>query len=138
MDIRQLDDTTSVSPQITVEDIATLKELGFGAIICNRPDDEVPGQPSFAEIEQAAVRHGIQAVNLPFTGAGLTPSMVAEFSNLLGDLPGPVLAYCRSGTRSATIWSLAMAGVKPAADILAATSAAGYDMSGIAGHLQAR
>lgn len=136
MDIRQLDENISVSPQIAVEDIATLKELGYRTIICNRPDDEAPGQPGFAEIENEAGQHHIQAVSLPFTAATLTPELVADFSKLLGELPGPVLAYCRSGTRSATIWSLAMAGIKPIGEILSATTAAGYDMSGIAGHLQ--
>ena len=54
MDIRKITDKTSVSPQITVEDMAAIKDAGFRAIICNRPDGEGADQPSFEEIEAAA------------------------------------------------------------------------------------
>ena len=109
-----------------------IRDAGFRAIICNRPDGEGPDQPTFVEIEAAARQAGLEARYLPVT-AGLVQDADADtFGQALMELPGPVLAYCRSGTRSATLWSLSEAGRRPVPEILAATRDAGYDMSGVA------
>jgi sulfide:quinone oxidoreductase len=109
MDIRTLTDDLSVTGQITQDQLAQIAAQGFRAIICNRPDGEEPGQPSFAQIEQAARAAGLAARYLPVTGGDLTDDKAAGFASLLNTLPGPVLAYCRSGMRSSTLWSLAQA-----------------------------
>ncbi len=121
----------SVSPQITPDDIAALKAQGFRAIICNRPDGEGADQPSFVEIANAARSAGIEARYIPVIADKLRDEDVAAFAAALAVLPGPVLAYCRSGTRSATLWSLSQAGVKSLPEILAATKAAGFDMTDV-------
>jgi sulfide:quinone oxidoreductase len=131
MDARTLTAGLSVAPQITAEDVALAKDHGFRAIVCNRPDGEGMDQPNFEEIEAAARRLGLETAYLPITAGKVTDEDAARFSALLTGLPGPVLAYCRTGTRSATLWSLAVAGEKPVADILAATKSAGYDMGGV-------
>jgi len=132
MDIRKISDKTSVTPQITVEDIAAIKEAGFRAIICNRPDGEGADQPSFAEIAAAADLVGIKAAYVPVQSGLVQDADVAAFSAALSDLPRPVLAYCRTGTRSATLWSFHESKKRPMPEILAATKAAGYDMNGVA------
>ncbi|MCG7622304.1 bifunctional protein tyrosine phosphatase family protein/NAD(P)/FAD-dependent oxidoreductase [Epibacterium sp. Ofav1-8] len=132
MDIRKISDKTSVTPQITVEDIAAIKEAGFRAIICNRPDGEGADQPSFAEIAAAADLVGIKAAYVPVQSGLVQDADVAAFSTALADLPRPVLAYCRTGTRSATLWSFHESKKRPMPEILAATKAAGYDMNGVA------
>ena len=109
MDIRTLTADLSVTGQITKDQLAQIAAQGFRAIICNRPDGEEPGQPSFAQIEEAARAAGLAARYLPVTGADLTDDKAAAFAGLLKTLPGPVLAYCRSGMRSATLSSLAHA-----------------------------
>jgi sulfide:quinone oxidoreductase len=138
MDARRISAGLSVSPQITKADIAALCEQGFRTIICNRPDGEEDGQPAFSDIEAAAEAQGMTARYLPIVPGQLNDADASAFRRMLGELPGPVLAYCRSGTRSAMLWALAMAEVKPLTDILAATQGAGYDVSGLIPRLATR
>ncbi|MEQ3643166.1 MAG: TIGR01244 family sulfur transferase [Paracoccus sp. (in: a-proteobacteria)] len=131
MDPRTLSPQFAVSPQITPQDIPALKAQGYRAIIANRPDGEGADQPTFAEIEAAAHAAGMQARYIPISGGVVGDDDVEAFRSALRAMPGPVLAYCRSGTRSATLWSLAQADDMPLPQILAATSTAGYDLSGV-------
>lgn len=131
MDPRTLSPQFVVSPQITPQDISALKAQGYRAIIANRPDGEGADQPTFAEIEAAAHAAGMQARYIPISGGMVGDDDVEAFRSALRAMPGPVLAYCRSGTRSATLWSLAQADDMPLPQILAATSTAGYDLSGV-------
>ena len=132
MDLKKITEKTSVSPQITPDDIAAIKEAGFRAIICNRPDGEGADQPSFEEIEAAAKEAGLEAAYVPVTSGMVRDEDVEAFGAALKDLPRPVLAYCRTGTRSATLWSFHESKKRPMHEILAATKAAGYDMNGVA------
>ncbi|MFY9210477.1 MAG: TIGR01244 family sulfur transferase [Aestuariivita sp.] len=131
MEMKALTAGLSVSEQILASDIQTIKDAGFRAIICNRPDGEGPDQPSFEEISKAARTAGLEAAYLPIVAGKVSDEDAMAFDKALTELPGPVLAYCRTGTRSATLWSLAQAGQRSTADILAATKAAGYDMGGV-------
>ncbi len=132
MDPKRISDGLSVTPQITVADIPAIKDQGFRAIICNRPDGEGADQPGFEEIERAARAAGLEARYLPVVSGMVEDADAKSFATALRELPGPVLAYCRSGTRSATLWALGQAGKQPMPEILAATRAAGYDMGGVA------
>ncbi|HBV55744.1 MAG TPA: TIGR01244 family phosphatase [Rhodobacteraceae bacterium] len=131
MDARALSSKISVAPQITADDVAKAKAAGFRAIICNRPDGEGADQPAFAEIAAAAKKAGLETRYLPIVSGKVSDDDATDFGKALIELPGPVLAYCRTGTRSATLWSLAMAGDKPLPDILQAAKGAGYDMAGV-------
>jgi sulfide:quinone oxidoreductase len=131
MDPRTLSPQFAVSPQITPQDIPALKAQGYRAIIANRPDGEGADQPTFAEIETAAHAAGMQARYIPISGGMVGDDDVEAFRSALRAMPGPVLAYCRSETRSATLWALAQADDMPLSQILAATSTAGYDLSGV-------
>lgn len=131
MEIRTLTAGLSVSPQIASSKMQAIKDAGFRAIICNRPDGEGADQPSFAEIEKAAKKLGIAAHYQPIVAGKVSDEDATAFDKALTELPGPVLAYCRTGTRSATLWSLSQAKTRSVADILAATKAAGYDMGGV-------
>ncbi|MBX9862359.1 MAG: TIGR01244 family phosphatase [Hyphomicrobium sp.] len=134
--INKLTDEISVSPQIAPSDVAALAASGFRSIISNRPDGEGADQPLFAEIEKAARERGLEARYVPVASGKVSDSDTDAFRAALADLPKPVLAYCRTGTRSATLWSLAEAQVRPLTDILARTKAAGYDMSGVANRIR--
>lgn len=131
MDPKRISDALSVSPQILAGDMKAIADQGFRSIICNRPDGEGADQPTFEEIEAAAKKVGLQARYLPIVAGKVEDNDAQEFGGALRELPGPVLAYCRTGTRSATLWSLSQAAVLPMADILSATKAAGYDMAGV-------
>jgi sulfide:quinone oxidoreductase len=104
MNIRTLTNDFSVSSQILPSDLPQLKAKGFLAIICNRPDHEEPGQPSFAEVAAAAAAVGIEARHVPVRPDAISANDVAAFGRAIKELPGPVLGYCRSGGRSAAMW----------------------------------
>jgi uncharacterized protein (TIGR01244 family) len=131
-DIRKIDDRISVAPQITPWDVSEIARLGFVAIVNNRPDDEEPGQPDGAEIRAAAEAAGLSYTAIPITHAGFSHPQVAAMVAALDAAGGPVLAYCRSGTRSCNLWALATAtaGGDPA-ELVAKGAGAGYDLAGI-------
>jgi sulfide:quinone oxidoreductase len=97
----------SVAPQIEPGDVAGIAALGYRAIMCNRPDGEVPGQPPVAEVRAEAERQGLAFAHVPVISGGMTAEDVEDFKAALADLPGPVLAYCRSGTRCRLLWQYA-------------------------------
>jgi len=132
VELKKITNKTWVSPQIAPEDMNAIKAAGIRAIICNRPDGEGADQPTFEEIEAAAKSAGIEALYVPVQSGMVRDEDVAAFSAALKELPRPVLAYCRSGTRSATLWSFHESKKRPMPEILAATKAAGYDMNGVA------
>jgi len=131
MDVKKVTDTLSVSPQIMPDDVPALAQAGFRAIVCNRPDGEGADQPTFDEVEVAAKAEGLAVRYLPVTSGKVTDADAEAFGTAFRDLPKPVLAYCRTGTRSVTLWSLSQARDKPLPEILAAAKSAGYDMGGV-------
>ncbi len=132
MEIKRITDGLSVSPQVLASDMAAIGAAGFRAIICNRPDGEGADQPTHQEIAAAAREAGIEMRYLPVVPGKVSDADADAFGAALRDLPGPVLAFCRTGTRSATLWSLSEAGKRSIPEILAATKSAGYDMNGVA------
>ena len=132
MKLNKITEKTTVSAQISAADIDAINEAGIRAIICNRPDGEGADQPSFEEIASAAQMAGIETRYVPVQSGMVSDTDVDAFSNALKDLPRPVLAYCRTGMRSATLWSLNEAKKRPISEILAATKSAGFDMNGVA------
>ena len=130
MDIKPISDKLSLSEQLQLSDITTIAEQGYRSIICNRPDGEGADQPTFEEIKKAAEAAGMDARYQPVVPGQISDDDVAAFSQNMRELPKPALAFCRTGTRSATLWSLSQASNLPVTDILSTTKAAGYDMSG--------
>lgn len=135
MDVKRINDKVSVSPQIGPDDIPALKAMGFTAIINNRPDGEAPDQPDSALVQAAAEAAGLGYHFIPLGRDGVSAEMVEAERHALEGSAGPVLAYCRSGTRSTTLWALSQAGEMPAGEIVQAAAHAGYDMSHLLGYL---
>jgi len=135
LDVKRINDHVSVSPQISPDDFPALKALGFTAVINNRPDGESPDQPSSAVMQAAAETAGLSYHFIPLGRDGVSPQMVDAETEALEGSAGPVLAFCRSGTRSTTLWALSQAGKVPAQEIVTAAAHAGYDMSHLLGHL---
>jgi uncharacterized protein (TIGR01244 family) len=135
-EFRQVTPDFSAAGQIDATDVSRIAELGYKTIINNRPDHEEPGQPSISEIKAAAERAGLRFHNLPFVGQP-PPGVVAETALVVEQAPGPVLAYCRTGTRSIKAWGLAAAlsGTKRPDEIIALAAKAGYDLEGARGAL---
>jgi len=107
MNYARLSDNYSVATQIRAEDVEFFAAEGFSAIICNRPDGEDAGQPPSAAIREACEQHGIEFHMIPMQGRMLSPETVSQFLEVMSKASGPVLGYCRSGTRSAILWQVA-------------------------------
>ncbi len=127
---RKLTETVFASPQIGLAEVAAAKAQGIVLIVNNRPEEESDDQTPGAEIEAAASAAGIAYVAIPVTHAGFSEQQVSAMATALQGASGPVLAYCRSGTRSTLLWALAEAsqGADPA-EIAASAAEAGYDIS---------
>jgi sulfide:quinone oxidoreductase len=136
MDIIKIDENFSVSAQIMVEDLHTLAQAGVRSLICNRPDGEAADQPNVTEIEAAAAELGMKLIYQPVVSGEVGDEDVVEFGFAMESLPLPTHAYCRTGTRSMTLWSLNQSrkGVR-SEEILAVASRCGYDMSSVAARM---
>jgi sulfide:quinone oxidoreductase len=96
----------SVAGRLDRADIDALAQAGVRAIINNRPDGEDPGQLPAAEARRIAEAHGMAYHHVPITAATLSRTDVDAFAAVLRETPLPVVAHCRSGTRSALLWAL--------------------------------
>lgn len=129
---RQLSDRIYASPQISLAEVAEAARMGVGLIINNRPegesDDQIPGD----EIASAARAVGLDYVAIPVTHAGFSEGQMKAMVAALASTDKPILAYCRSGTRSTLLWALAEAsnGKNPD-DLAKAAAEAGYDLVSI-------
>ena len=130
--LRPLDPTIAVAPQITPDDVPAIAAAGYVAIVNNRPDGEEPGQPEGEAIRAAAAVAGLAYTAIPITQAGFSRPQVDAMIAALAAADGPVLAYCRSGTRSCNLWALARAAAGDHADAVTDKAAqAGYDLRGL-------
>ena len=96
----------SVSGRLDGPDIEALAHAGVRTIINNRPDGEDQGQLQAAEARRIAEAHGLAYHHIPITAATLSRADVDAFAATLRDAPAPVVAHCRSGTRSTLLWAL--------------------------------
>ena len=129
---RTLDPSISVFGQIEPEVVGAAKAQGFAMIVNNRPDDEQPGQPAGAEIEAAAREVGLSYVAIPVDHSGFSEWQVKAMAEALQKANGPVLAFCRSGTRSTYLWALARHSLGDDGEALIAKAAnAGYDLNSL-------
>jgi uncharacterized protein (TIGR01244 family) len=132
---RDLAPDFAVAPQIALEALGVAKTEGFTLVISNRPDGEEAGQPSADQVAAAAAAQGLAFRHIPITAPTL--EAVEATQAAIAEAGGPVFAFCRSGTRSATLWALARArsGDNPI-ELLDAARKAGYDLSNLAPTLQ--
>lgn len=132
-DFRKVTDAVSVSPQISKADLDAAAEAGFSLIINNRPDGEEGGQPTNADLSAYAEEKGLKWATIPVVGGQLTFEAIESMAFALRDADGKALAFCRSGTRSCTLWALAEAFANglSTADIVDHATKAGYDVSGM-------
>ena len=129
---KKLSDSVFASQQISLENVAEAVAAGMTLIVNNRPDGEDPTAPQSADIEKAAIAAGMDYVAIPIGHSGFSEVQVNQMIEALESANGPILAYCRSGTRSTLLWALAQAksGLNPD-EIARAAMGAGYDVSPI-------
>lgn len=130
-EIRAVTDSFAVAPQIGPEDVEAIAAAGYKTIIANRPDGEGGlDQPRMGAVRTRAEELGLTFVALPFSGAP-TPEIVERMGHILSEADAPILAYCRTGTRSITAWALVHGGQGMDGEIVDAAAGAGYDLSSI-------
>ena len=135
MDIKHLHDNLSVSGQVKLGDLKNIATSGFKTIINNRPDGEAPRQPRSDTLTKRVKELGLSYHYLPVISGQLTDKNVADFAKLLPKTKGPVLAFCRTGTRSTTLWAKANKGKMSADALIKSAAGAGYNLSSIADQL---
>jgi len=138
MQIKKVSPHYFVAEQLQVSDLGIAAAQGIKTIINNRPDNEVQGQPASADMEAAATALGLAYVYLPIAPGTITDENTRDFSKAYAEEMGPILAFCRSGTRSISLWALSEARTLDADAVLAAVSQAGYDLSGMRSMLVAQ
>lgn len=106
MEYREISPDYAVSGQITPDEIAAIKAAGFKSVICNRPDNEQPGQPSADSVRAAAEAAGLAFRFIPVISGQITEANVEDQAGALAELEGPVFAYCRSGARCTNLYGL--------------------------------
>ena len=135
MIIRQLTPGLSVADQLTMDDLKAVKEAGFKAVICNRPDEEGEPHADADSMAQKADTLGLEFRYLPVNGANITDTDVAQHAALLSEVSGPVLTYCRSGARCAGLWALSEAGKQDVNRLIETVDQAGLSVVDIAHRL---
>lgn len=132
METKKISDALSVGPQLYLTDLAEVAKAGFKSILVNRPDGEGDDQPTFAEVEADARGYGLEARYVPVVPGKVADADVEAFAAAVEELPKPIFGFCRTGTRTTTLWALSQAGSRPLTEILGTAKAAGYDLSGVA------
>jgi sulfide:quinone oxidoreductase len=138
MNLKKISPHFLVAGQISVSDINAIAASGIQTMICNRPDNESEGQPAVSDIASAAEAQGMTFLNVPVSSKVITDADVDDFERAYNDAAGPILAYCRTGTRSTILWALSQTKCKKIDEILSATAAAGYDLSKLQPRLMER
>ncbi|MBL1407021.1 MAG: TIGR01244 family phosphatase [Hyphomicrobiales bacterium] len=106
MNMKRLAEEISVTSQIDLSDVSKIKRMGFRTIMCNRPDGEDAGQPAFNDVEKEAEKYGLSFVFFPVDSGAVNSEDVLAFERVIPEVETPILAYCRSGARCETLWSL--------------------------------
>ena len=128
---RRLEPDFLVAAQLTAGDFAAAAAMGIRAVVNNRPDGESIGQLTDDEARTLAQAAGLLYAHLPIGPQGLTPAMMQDLDAIIGAAHGPVLAYCRSGTRSCHLWALTAARRLAPEAVIAAAAQAGYDVAAL-------
>lgn len=104
MNLRKVSDDYSIAEQVHEDHLPGLAGAGFTDVVCNRPDREDPGQPSFAELSAAAERHGLRFHHIPIDASGIDGMHEEQLTVVLAAAKGKVLAFCKSGMRSLMLY----------------------------------
>jgi sulfide:quinone oxidoreductase len=129
VEIIQLEPDIAVAPQLVEADFAEIAARGFRSVVNNRPDGEAPDQLPNAQAAAAARRHGLAFRYQPVKNASATDDdVVSTFARLMDDLPGPILFYCRTGTRCTILWTQAATPRLGVDEVLLVARNAGYEL----------
>ena len=130
-EFKEIDETISVAGQLLEEDIILASGMKYAVIINNRPDDEESEQPSSEQVEKWAQENGLAYHYLPVSKDRMDMENIFRFGDIYTSAEGPILAFCRSGMRSTSLWGLTMSAIstRPIPEIMDAATKLGYDLS---------
>lgn len=139
MKVTPITDGFRVASQPGRDDVIALAAEGVVLLVNNRPDDEEPDQPGTHAEAAAAEAAGLHYLHLPVTGASITREDVERFRQAVREASGPVVAHCRSGTRSLTLWAIGevLEGRLQRDDLLEFGTRYGFDLTGAVRWLKA-
>jgi len=130
-----MQDYKAITPQFSVAgalvpgDIAKFAKMGFKTIVGNLPDDEVKNAFTSAMAKTEALAFGLRYIHMPANGATVTDlNVINQFANVLADADQPVIAHCRTGTRSAILYGLVAARTTQPATVLKQLDDIGFDL----------
>ncbi|WP_151671570.1 TIGR01244 family sulfur transferase [Nitrincola schmidtii] len=126
--MRKITDDLSACAQLTQDDIKALSEQGVKTLICNRPDDEEPEQPSSASLKAYAEELGLQWFYLPVISGQVEDGQGDEFGQILAQAKTPIVAFCRSGARCGMLWALSQRKQQDPKALVDQLKVSGYDM----------
>lgn len=138
MQVRKLTPQLSVAPQLTPDELSAVAAQGFRTIINNRPDMEEAGQPKESDMAARAKEAGLAYAYQPVISGQISDQNIDDFAANLAKLDGPVLAFCRTGTRCTVLWALSQAGKMDTDQIMATAQQAGYDLAALRPRLEMR
>lgn len=107
MAIEKIADYLYVSKQLDERIAKRAAQYEIKTVICNRPDGEEEGQPSFETVKEWLNKYGIEnVIYMPVVMNDIDDNALEEFKQAVAKSPAPILAYCRTGTRSSMMWAL--------------------------------
>ncbi len=134
LDLPAVDDRVVVAGQLQPDDMKAVAAAGFTVVVNNRPDGEAMfGQPRTADIKAAAEAAGLKFLDLPFSGPRATPEQVRALADLLAGGEDRIVAFCKSGMRSALLWGAAcLANGRSLDEVLQGARRAGQELEPVA------
>lgn len=137
-EFRTLTPQLAVSSQLDAEGVRQAARAGYRTIINNRPDHEDAAQPPNDELARLARELGLDWHHQPVQSGNVTDADAERFGRTLAEVEGPVLAFCRTGTRCTMLWALSHADRQAPEELLGTARNAGYDLTGLRPRLEAR
>lgn len=130
--MKQISAKLHIAPQLSADDIRQVRTDGIAAIINNRPDGEEAGQPTAARNRSVAEAAGLAYHHIPVVPGQVSEAQVRAFQSAVAEAPGPVLAHCKTGTRSATLYAIGevLDGRMSRDDVVQLGRTVGLDLSG--------
>lgn len=128
MELKQVDQEFWIADQIGPQDIEHIALKGIKTILCNRPDEEGFEQPNIIKIHKAALQYGIRVEYLPVERGQMNDDQVIAFKRLYKKSQKPLLAFCRSGTRSISLWALSQVAEQTIEQMLLTSQSLGYNL----------
>ena len=119
----------AIGPQPSAEDFEAIRAAGFASVLNARPDDEDGSYLLSQEAEPLAHAHGLAYAHSPTENHAIfEPDIIDRFEQALAELPKPIFAHCKSGTRAAILWALVAARHRDVEDVIATLRAAGQEL----------